>query len=33
MGRIVETKELYKSTINEITQNENNWQNFLDSSS
>lgn len=33
MGRIVETKELYKYTINEITQNENNWQNFLDSSS
>ena len=33
MGRIVETKELYKNTINEITQNENNWQNFLDSAS
>lgn len=33
MGRIVETKELYKYTINEITQNENNWQNFLDSAS
>lgn len=33
MGRIVETKELYKYTINEITKNENNWQNFLDSAS
>ena len=33
MGRIVETKELYKYTINEITQNENNWQIFLDSAS
>lgn len=33
MGRIIETKELYKYTINEITQNENNWQNFLDSAS
>lgn len=33
MGRIVETRKLYKDTVNEITKNSENWQSFLDSSS
>lgn len=33
MGKIKETQKLYKEVINEISKNEENWQNFLDSSS
>lgn len=33
MGRIVETRKLYKDTVNEITKSSENWQSFLDSSS
>lgn len=33
MGKIVETRKLYKDTINEITKSPENWQSFLDSSS
>ncbi len=33
MGRIVETRKLYKETVNDITKNSENWQSFLDSSS
>ena len=31
MGKIVETRKLYKDTINSITQTEENWLTFLDS--
>lgn len=31
MGKIVETRKLYKETINSITQTEENWTTFLDS--
>ena len=31
MGKIVETRKLYKETINSITQTEENWLKFLDS--
>lgn len=33
MGKIVEVRNLYKETINDITQTEEKWLNFLDSSS
>ena len=33
MGKIKETRQLYKEVINEISQSEENWQRFLDSSS
>ena len=33
MGKILETRELYKETINEVTKSVENWQAFLDSSS
>ena len=33
MGRILETKALYKETISTVTQDEQSWQSFLDSSS
>lgn len=33
MGKIVETRKLYKETIDNITKTEENWLNFLDSSS
>lgn len=33
MGKIKETRELYKEVIKEISKNEENWQSFLDSSS
>ena len=31
MGKITETRELYRNTVNEITQSEEKWQTFLDS--
>ena len=31
MGKIVETRNLYKETINSITKTEENWLKFLDS--
>ena len=33
MGRIVETRELYKETVNNVTKSVDNWLSFLDSSS
>ena len=33
MGKILETRKLYRDTISEITKNTNNWLAFLDSSS
>ncbi len=33
MGRILETKALYKETISTVTKDEQSWQSFLDSSS
>ena len=33
MGKIVETRELYKDTINDITKSEDNWLSFLKTAS
>lgn len=33
MGKIIETRKLYKEVIEDISKSEENWQNFLDSSS
>ncbi len=33
MGKITETRKLYKETIKELTKTEENWISFLDSSS
>lgn len=33
MGKITETRKLYKETLNELTKTEENWLSFLDSSS
>lgn len=32
MGRITETRKLYKETLLEVTKTEENWLSFLDSS-
>ena len=33
MGKIKETRKLYKDTINQVTKSEENWIAFLDSAS
>lgn len=33
MGKITETRKLYKETLKELTKTEENWLSFLDSSS
>ena len=33
MGKITETRQLYKEVINELSQSAENWRKFLDSSS
>ena len=33
MGKIKETRQLYKEVLKEIAENENNWREFLNSSS
>ena len=32
MGKIIETRNLYKNTVDEVTQSIENWTSFLDSS-
>ena len=33
MGKILDTQNLYRETLNEVTKSVENWQSFLDSSS
>ena len=33
MGKILDTQNLYRETLNEVTKNVGNWKSFLDSSS